>query len=282
MQRAFTNHCVKIFFDESGKNQEHPHLMAGILIPSQYYESNNIQELNDIIKNSKLHWTDYNGDSQKRKQIWKILRTILQKEHLLKMNVISYEQSKIEENSKKFGAAYPDIADQTIFMKFPERIIYGLIRGYGSHVHLNTQIFIEDDSTYHNSSYDLRNQLFQQLNIQSIYRGERFTITDVEYYSKQTQVGIEIVDILLGIVRTIIRNDESTSRSTREKNKFILSLLEAEPKFYSFLSNIKFYEWGKAHELSEVEFKGYLDIFINSNLNNVFIPGEKKEIQTQR
>ncbi len=267
MPQPFTNHSIKVFFDESGKNQERPHLMAGVLIPTHYYETTEIQELNEIIHSSKLHWTDYNGDSQKRKKIWKILCTIFRKEHLIKMNVISYDQSKIEENSKNLKPKYPDIADQTIFMKFPERIIYGLLRGYGTHVHLNTQIYIEDDSTYHNSKYDLRNQLFQQLNIQSIYREERFTVTDVDYIPKQSEVGIEIVDILLGIVRTIIRNEDPLkSRSIREKNKFIISLLDSEPKFHHFLANIKYYEWGNSHVLSEIDFRGYLDIFINSNI----------------
>ncbi|WP_201715465.1 DUF3800 domain-containing protein [Rossellomorea arthrocnemi] len=268
MQQPFSNHSIKVFFDESGKNQKHPHLMAGLLIPSQYYSSVAVQELNQIIKTSKLHWTDYNGDSKKRNQIWKILRTILKDERLLTMNIISYNQSKIEQNSKKLASMYPDIADQTIFMKFPERIIYGLLRGYGSHVHLDTQIFIEDDSQYHNNKYDLRTQLFQQLNIQSIYRGERFTIKEVDYLPKQTEVGIEITDILLGIVRSIIRNEESTTRSTREKNNLIISLLKAEPAFSTFLSRIKYYEWGIAHELVEVNFDSYLNIFINSNIEN--------------
>lgn len=99
MPQSFTNHSIKVFFDESGKNQERPHLMAGVLIPTHYYNSPEIQELNEIIRSSKLHWTDYNGDSQKRKKIWKILMTIFRK-NLIKMNVISYDQSKIEENSK--------------------------------------------------------------------------------------------------------------------------------------------------------------------------------------
>lgn len=268
MQQPFTNHSIKVFFDESGKNQERPHLMGGILIPSNYYNSPNVLELNEIIRTSKIHWTDYNGDSQKRNKIWRILRTILKHESLLTMNVISYNQSKIEEDSKKLKHLYSDVADQTIFMKFPERIIYGLIRGYGSHVHLSTQIYIEDDTTYHNRSYDLRNQLFQQLNIQSIYRGERFTITEAHYYPKQTEVGIEIIDLLLGIVRTVLRNDEPVSRPIREKNKFVIDLLNADTNFGQFLSNIKYYEWGNSNELVEVDFSSYLDIFISSRMIN--------------
>ena len=49
MEQPFTNHSIKVFFDVSGKNQELPHLMAEILIPSQYYSTPEIQELNEII-----------------------------------------------------------------------------------------------------------------------------------------------------------------------------------------------------------------------------------------
>lgn len=267
MQQTNNKHSVKVFFDESGKNQARPHLMGGVLIPGAYYNKPEIQELNDIIKCSKLHWTEYNGDSIKRKKIWKILRSILKHNQLLKMNVISYDQSTIEQNSKQLKQNYPDIADQTIFMKFPERIIYGLLRRYGSHTHLDTHIYIEDATTYHNSEYDLKNQLYQQLNIQSIYRGERFTVSEVDYYPKQTEVGVEITDIFLGIVRTIIQNEPSTSRPKREKKKFILELLKVDANFENFLKNIKYYEWGNSHELVEVEFESYLNIFVSSNLD---------------
>ncbi|MFD2616015.1 DUF3800 domain-containing protein [Terrilactibacillus laevilacticus] len=265
-QQSFSNYSVKVFFDESGKNQSRPHLMGGILIPNTYYNTTAIQELNNIIKHSKIHWTDYKGHSKTRQQIWKILCTVLEKEHLLSMNVISYNQSKIEENSKHLKETYPDIADQTIFMKFPERIVYGLIRGHGTHLHLDADIYIEDDSTYHNTSYDLRDQLLKQLNIQSIYRGERFTINNTDYLPKQTEVGIEITDILLGIVRSVLRNDLSASRSSKEKNKFIISLLNANPKFHQFLKKVKYYEWDNSHELINIDFENYLNIFIGSNL----------------
>jgi hypothetical protein len=267
MEQPFSVLDMMIFFDESGKNQVKPHLMAGLAIPTKYYNNEKIQQLNEKIKETKVHWTEYDGDSKERNTIWRIINTFMEHHHLLKMNVISYNQSKIEESSKKIKNVIDDIADQTIFMKFPERIVYGLLRRYGSYVHIDTKIYIEDDTKYHNKKYDLRTQLFQQLNIQSIYRGERFTVTEAEYIPKQTEVGIELVDLLLGMVRSIIRNDPPDKRRNREKNKLIMKLLLSNPNFYSFIKNISYFEWDNSPTLVEVDFENYLNIFMNSNLD---------------
>jgi hypothetical protein len=266
MNQEFNTLDLNIFFDESGKGQVRPHLMAGFAIPSKLYDSQSFIELTEEIKKRKIHWTNYNGDSKERNLIWKILLTVAQYKHLTRLNAISYNQSKIEETSKNIKGIFPDIVDQTIFMKFPERIVYGLLRKYGSHMHLNTEIFIEDDSTYHNKKYNLRDQLFQQLNIQSVYRGEHFLIREASYLPKQTEVGIEITDILIGIVRTIIKNEDLTSRSIREKTNLIIRLL-SHSDFYSFMSNIRYFEWSSSAELVEISFENYISSFITKHSN---------------
>jgi hypothetical protein len=257
---------INIYFDESGKNQSKPHLMGGLAIPTIYYESQKIRELNDVIQETEIHWTEYDGDSKERNTIWRIINTFMDEHYLLKMNVISYNQSRIEESAKRVKDILEDAADQTIFMKFPERIIYGLLRKYGTYVQLETKIFIEDDTKYHNTKYDLRTQLFQQLNIQSIYRGERFTVKSAQYVGKQNQVGIELVDLLLGMVRSIIRNDMPTNRRIREKNRLIMRLLLSNPNFYTFIKNINYFEWANSPSLIEVDFETYLNVFMSSQL----------------
>lgn len=257
---------LNIYFDESGKNQTKPQLMGGLLIPANFYNSSIISELTNIIKDNLIHWTKYDGDSTERRIIKKIILTLMDYHYLLKMNVISYNQSKIEEASKSIKPYNPDIADQTIYMKFPERIIYGLLRKYGSHSHLNTKIYIEHDNTYENSKYDLKNQLLEQLNIQSVYRGEHFTIQEAEYLPKKTEVGIEAIDILLGFVRTIIRNDPPESRRKKEKNKLIMTLLKND-NFYKFITNIKYFEWSNSPELIEIDFESYVQLFMSTNDN---------------
>ncbi|MCQ5364073.1 DUF3800 domain-containing protein [Anoxybacillus salavatliensis] len=265
MEHSFT---INIYFDESGKNQVKPHLMGGLSIPAVYYEKPKIQELNEVIKKVSIHWTKYDGDSKERNSIWRIINTFMDEHYLLKMNVISYNQSRIEESAKKLKDTLEDAADQTIFMKFPERIIYGLLRRYGTYVQLDTKIFIEDDTKYHNTKYDLRTQLFQQLNIQSIYRGERFIVKSAQYVKKQEQIGIELVDLLLGMVRSIIRNEMPTSRRVREKNQLIIKLLLSNPNFYAFIKNINYFEWSNAPSLVEVDFETYLNIFMSRQLAN--------------
>lgn len=151
-------------------------------------------------------------------------------------------------------------------MKFPERIVYGLLRKYGSHIHLSTKIYIEKDTTYQNKKYDLKKQLFEQLNIQSVYRGEQFTVLEADYLPKQTEIGIEAIGILLGFVRTIIRNDQPQSRSIREKHKLIMSLLKNN-NFYKFISTIRYFEWSNSSELIEVDFESYLQLFMSTNLD---------------
>jgi len=104
-------------------------------------------------------------------------------------------------------------------------VIYGLIRKYGKDTFVNAEVFIEHDHTYEAKEYDLKIEMLRQLNIQSIYRSENFKVSKVEYLTKKSSFGIELTDLLLGMVRTIILNDTSTSKRSVEKNKLIMELL---------------------------------------------------------
>lgn len=44
----------------------------------------------------------------------------------------------------------------------------------------------------------------------------------------------------------------------------ILRLLK-NPDFYNFLKCIKFYEWSNSHQLKEIDFMNYLQLFISKN-----------------
>lgn len=257
---------VKIFFDESGKYSEKTHLMGAILLPSNLYNLPELQELNEIIRQSDIHWATYRGHGQTRKKIEKIILTVMRHQHLIKMNVISYNQNKIQQDSQRIKEKFTDVVDHTIYTKFPERVVYGLIRKYGSHSFVDADVAIEHDNTYEAKNYDLRRQMFEQLNIQSIYRGENFQLSNVQYMKKQQEYGIELTDLLLGIVRTIIENPAGTSAAKKSKNKLILDLVVQSEGFYSFLNRIKLYEWGQSNDLIDTPFANYLNIFLSENL----------------
>lgn len=54
MERDFGSINLKIFFDESGKNQTKPHLMGGLAIPESYYNSPKVLALNELIRKKKF------------------------------------------------------------------------------------------------------------------------------------------------------------------------------------------------------------------------------------
>lgn len=109
--------------------------------------------------------------------------------------------------------------------------------------------------------------MLRQLNIQSIYRGENFKVNSVSYLPKKATYGIEVTDLLLGIVRTIILNESSDSNRKKAKNQLVMELLNNESNLYPFLESIKLFEWyGDSSELRSVPFNSYIDVFFSSNL----------------
>ena len=247
-----------VFLDESGK-REKPSLMGGVSIPRNIYERSEFRELKAAIAKTAVHWVSYHGDGKERELIKRALWCLSRFESVIRCNVIQYNQSILEYNaSLEFGKS--SLADLTIYTKFPERIIYGLLRKYGKHARLTADIIIEAASEY--ESHHLNEKLLHQLNVQSLYRGERFMINSSTLRPKGREIGLELTDLLLGIIRTIMRNDDvGQSRSKREKTKLILTLLQ-NLSFYQLVTNIKFYEWSDSHDLREIDFSGYLQSFL--------------------
>lgn len=275
-------HKVKIFFDESGKDKDYPNLMGAVLIPTECYELDSLNHLYDLIKEGKkpIHWTDYTGDGAAKRRIITLVEQFMLYQHLLKINVISYKMNKFEEMAKPIKPFYEEITDHTIYTKLPERVVYGLVRKYGQDTYIDASVFIEHDNSYsgnrkvkpitsHTSNKkDLKVTMFEQLNIHSLYRGERYRIREVSYLLKREEFGIEFIDIILGVIRTIIQNKTRNSRSSRMKNELVMEMLENIPNLKKLLnSNVTLYEWNGAQiELTTVPLANYLNVFLSSNL----------------
>ncbi|MFF5996448.1 hypothetical protein AAGS61_17175 [Lysinibacillus sp. KU-BSD001] len=271
-------HKVKIFFDESGKDKDYPNLMGAALIPATCYEHETMKPLYELIKEGKnpIHWTEYTGDGAAKRRIKTLVAQLMKYSKLIKINVISYKMNKFEEMAKPIKDYYPEITNHTIYTKLPERVVYGLVRKYGQDTYIDASVFIEHDNSYSgrqiveesSNKKDLKITMFEQLNIQSLYRGERYRISEVDYFPKRKEFGIEFIDIMLGIVRTVIQNNPSTSKSKRAKNELILEMIEIIPNLSSFLdSNVMLYEWNDMqNELNTVPFNNYLNVFLSANL----------------
>lgn len=249
---------IEIFFDESGKNKDRPTTMGGLLIPKGTYQSSDFQDLNKRLCNDEitLHWTSYRGDSKDMKNIKEVISTFATYSSLMDFNMINYiKPDRIKQS----------IFDDMIYSKLPERIIYGLLRYKGLDSVVNANICIEKATEY--EKRNLKKLIKDQLDIQSIYRGENFKILKCDYYTKNQQIGLEITDLILGFIRTIINNDKYTkelSKTKRAKNKLVVELLKNK-SFYNFMSNIDYFEWTSSSELKQVDFSGYIKSFLSNS-----------------
>ncbi|HBJ2608367.1 DUF3800 domain-containing protein [Clostridium sporogenes] len=245
---------VKIFFDESGKRSNKPTTMGGILIPKLVYESEIIQSINNRLQNKEfeLHWKNYGGDSEKKQIILDIISYLMKFSSLISFNIINYKKP----NDCNWHEC---LFEEMVYTKLPERIFYGLLRNYGSDASLEAEVFIEKATEYEGRK--LKENIPHQLNIQAMYRGENYKIVNCEYKEKNKEIGVEVVDLLLGIIRNIILN-KNDSNKNKAKNELVVELLKNK-NFYSFLSKINYFEWSSDDKLKKVEFHHYIQLFLS-------------------
>lgn len=251
---------LEIFFDESGKRDNPPMLMGAVSVPQNIYLLDDIQKINNELQQGKksYHFTRYNGDYGMKDRICTLLSTLSPYLRLMRVNVIKY--NKIENKKNVVNA---NKCEDMIYSKFPERVFYGLLRHKGSLMKIKANIFMEDAEEYK----DFTDRLKDQLNIQSLYRGESFTIDNCTRVPKYTEIGVEFIDIILGIIRVILnfkKGDNNVSKTYNEKVKLVNVLL-IDPNVYKFLSTIKYYEWDHRESLREIDFRDYLDKYISEN-----------------
>jgi len=264
MQRPKTE-ILDVFFDESGKRKNKPNLMGALSVPRQLYLSDPFQELSQRLRDGeiKLHWTEYTGYEKLKKDISDVINIISRYNHLLKFFVINYDYSVI--TNKHGFSRY--ITEEMIYTKFPERIIYGLLRRYGRDIFIEANLKIEDSTEY--QSFKLHERLKDQLNVQSLYRGERFTVNESQLVPKGEEIGVELVDILLGMTRAIILNQNNNTKGSINKNNLIIELLKNH-NFFTLLKNIRCFEWEDTKDLTEVSFADYLQLFIANHHNKFY------------
>lgn len=257
---TFYTREMNVFFDESGKENDRPNLLGALSIPKKIYEADDIRYMNSFLKKKivKFHWKQYNGNKNAKENIINLMEMFVLHKEFIKLNIINYHYGFLKGQelfSKKDR-------DDTIYSKLPERLIYGLIRGYGSDMRVSSTIYIDKSTEY--ETLELDKTLISTLNSHSLYRGEKFYAKECFMYPKNAEIGLELTDVLLGMVRTIIKNPvitNDTSKIEREKVSLTLELLNNK-EFKEIFSNIKYYEWRGNKELNGVDFSDYIYAFL--------------------
>lgn len=246
---------LKIFFDESGKITNPPMIMGAIAIPKKVYFLEDIQLINKDLQDNKrkYHFTDYAGDYGMKNRIINLFKVIAPYLHICRSNILQYK--KDNQSDQQFN--------DMVYSKFPERIFYGLLRCKGQLMNINADIFMEDATQYR----DFPKLFKSQLNSQALYRGENFRIGNCSQVPKYSEIGVELIDIILGIIRVILEFETITTKSNRtarEKVALVNELLDI-PEVYNFFETIKYFEWNSTQSLKEISFKNYLDAYITEN-----------------
>lgn len=249
------NNQLLIFFDESGKQDDHPILMGGMSIPKNIYAR---EEFN-VMQGTRTHWADFKPQNSIRE----LIRLASKFEEVIKINIINYDYIAIQSASNRFTPRHKEFAERTIYAKFPERIFYGLLRKNLNYIDSEAEVIIEKASEYERYVKDV---VENHLNVQALYRGESFKVNSCELKSKGEDVGLEITDLVLGIVRFIIKNEPiSKSKRHARKTRFVINLLKEEKIYNLFSKRIMFFEWTEMDSLKEVSFDSYLKSFISKN-----------------
>lgn len=244
---------VNLFFDESGKNDDSVKTMGGLMIPKKVYECKEIFDLNERLKKEEfeLHWTKYNGGNSEARIYKEIVEVFSKYLSLCEFNIIRYEYPK-DVNKQKL--------DNMIYSKIPERVMYGLLRYQGRGIDIVADVYVENATVY--DSIKLHETLCKEMNRQALYRGTNFEVNKFLYKHKNEEIGVELTDVILGIVRNIIENKSSSNRYIR-KNRLIVEFLKND-KFNDFIRNIKYFEWNYSNSLTRVDFTDYMNMFLSN------------------
>lgn len=242
---------LNIFFDESGKKGNPPMLMGAISIVDKIYTNEIIDEINDNLKAGKMkyHFTKYDGNRGEKKSIKDLFAKISPYLHTFRGNVIQYRKGELP----------IDVFSDMVYSKFPERVFYGLLRCKGNMMNIQANIYME-----YATEYTKFPEVFtSQLNTQSLYRGEKFNIEKCLLVPKNEQIGVELCDMILGIIRIILDFEKvspTMSKTYSSKVELVNEILEI-PNVYDFFANIKYFEWDNIQSLKEIKFKDYLDTY---------------------
>lgn len=245
------NHKVKLFFDESGKDNDRPTLMGGLLIPSMIYDTDVFKIYNNKLENKelKIHWSSFKGSNDEKQIITPVINDLMKFKDLIDLSIINYAKPELINK---------DSFNDMIYNKLPERLFYGLLRNHGFDTKIDAELYMEKATEYKELYSDIK----KQMNRHAIYRNQPFKVLDSFDVPKQNQIGVELVDLILGIVRTIIKNNNKSGTS-RKRNSLVVESLKIE-SFYSFLCNMNYFEWTNNSKLIPIHFEKYLKAFLSN------------------
>lgn len=185
-----------IFFDESGKidRQKSKYSYYGALgIKKNQYEY--IKEVLAEGENKReLHFQKFNLIDIER--YINVLTEVLNKANL---NVYLVDRDKALNIADRLSLSSSKLRE-LLYIKIPERLIYGILRHLKDFYNIN--IYIDKCDEY--DKYDIKSKLEYQLNAQSVYRDKKYFIKNVKQINSKEDIVLQATDVFLGIISFLI------------------------------------------------------------------------------
>lgn len=241
-----------VFFDESGTHTNSNALMGALTIPESIYNTKIFSKYNDLMrknKNLNIHYTVVKNlppDNKNVKVIIELFTEVFKNyKDYMNFNVVAFPFQTSSEY-------LPDECRKIFnFLIMPEMAISNAL----SNEYRSSFIFIEKSTVY------------ETLNFKSYLKKElKNKKNNISYVKKREQIGVEITDIILGVIRDVIYNEYSN---------LALSLLEID-KFNEFLGKVK-YKQCDMQVIQEYDFRKKIDDYLLGNKNNITIKNNAPE-----
>jgi hypothetical protein len=235
----------RAFFDESTRRNNLPDqpdlsLTGSLLIPLYYYKSDKFSDYNSKLRKGEcsFHFTNY---SRRHEEAYsRLLKTLLGDEgqyiHFLKLNILAFSDNGYLSNIPAYNRRN---SQRLTHMKLPERVLYGALRDVSRFKPTRVNLYIEDSSEY--THLKLNTVLKNRLNEQAIYRNDSFFVRESYLIPKGKQIGVELTDLLIGIIGLIIQNDSlnNCGEPGKDKQEFIF---EHKDILEKMIKEVNYYE----------------------------------------
>ncbi|HFI0039481.1 TPA: DUF3800 domain-containing protein [Streptococcus suis] len=232
----------KIFFDESKKidNKSEYSYYGAISISEN--ELSRIEEqieqlLVDLHRPSELHFVNYKPSEIKK--YFQVLNFFLSCSGI-KFNIYRLNNRHYFQLGHSLGFSEKDLR-KYFYVKIPERLFYGLVR---DDKQIDGLDIIMDNSTEY-QSLSVFEQISNQMNAHSLYRGKSYLVNSVSGVDSKNSRIIQMLDVILGIIAYLLEEDYLDSRSNQSINKrdFIYRLIMHDDNLRKFHQMISIFTW---------------------------------------
>ena len=243
--------------DESGKLKNAISLIGSVVVSNNFYYSEKVQKLNKKLINNDVHFHLTAYKKHHLNNYLDLFELFISNKAPLRFNVVSFKRARFKNHilSNKI--------DDMIYLKIPERTIYGALRGYSSFTEIEADIYIEHANDYAKRKLD--NAIKMQLNTHSLYKYDHFKILSSQLVYKNKEIGLEFTDSCLGVLRIIIENKDVRTAEIQNISKNLIYKKQLVHELISrhrdFFEDIVLFELDDKGTLKRIDMYMYINLF---------------------